>query len=74
MQSLERVYGIRLHEFNIRWKMEATEEQQARILDIEEVERKSATNMTLSHCTDYFLMIFLHRYRFYSTLYRLCLE
>ncbi|HDR1131391.1 tRNA (N6-threonylcarbamoyladenosine(37)-N6)-methyltransferase TrmO [Pasteurella multocida] len=40
MQSLERVYGIRLHEFNIRWKMETTEEQQARILDIEEVEKK----------------------------------
>lgn len=40
MQSLERVYGIRLHELNIRWKMEATEEQQARILDIEEVEKK----------------------------------
>ncbi|MDP9499776.1 tRNA (N6-threonylcarbamoyladenosine(37)-N6)-methyltransferase TrmO [Bisgaard Taxon 45] len=39
-QQQTRIYGIRLHEFNIRWQMETTEEQQARILDIEEVEKK----------------------------------
>lgn len=40
MQSLERVYGIRLYEFNIRWQMKTTEKPQAYILDIEEVQKK----------------------------------